>query len=215
MRASPRLAAAALRAPPVSASPSTGSRTTRRLAGSARVRAPAERTRTSLRTAPCSRVRTGADTAARTALAVLRTSPCSIRCTSRRSSAAAASPCRSRRRRFPESRCWPIGRPGPPGRPWFSHPTHRWCMARVAAQAASFAHNTLIVCSSARPCRAGNSTTNLVARPSAHVRAHSATPCRPCPRSRAGRLPLQLPKWWRAHLRTAMTGTNLVAFASP
>ena len=53
LRASPRLAAAALRAPPVSASPSTGSRTAR-----------------------CSRVRTNADTTAIASGSVLRTTAC-------------------------------------------------------------------------------------------------------------------------------------------
>ena len=73
------LVAAALRAPPVSTSPFTGSRT-----------------------APCSRVRTSADTAAGATADVLRTTPCSSRCTSRRSSAAAAPMSRCRRPRFPE-----------------------------------------------------------------------------------------------------------------
>ena len=67
--------------------------------------------RTSLRTAPCSRVRTGADSAAGAAVAVPRTTPCSIRRTSRRSSAAAAPMSRRRRRRFPELRCCSIGCP--------------------------------------------------------------------------------------------------------
>ena len=58
LRASPRLVAAALRASPVPASPFTGSRTT-----------------------PCSRVRTSADTAAAGSAVVLRTTPCSTRCT--------------------------------------------------------------------------------------------------------------------------------------
>ena len=87
LRASPRLAPATRRASPVPASPSTGSRTarctTRRTGVSARARAPAERPRTSLRTAPGSRVRTGADSAAGASAAVLRTTPCSSRCTSR------------------------------------------------------------------------------------------------------------------------------------
>ena len=78
-RASPRLVAAALRAPPVSASPFTG-----------------------LRTASCTGARTSADTAARACLPVLRTTPRSSRCTSRRSSAAAAPTSRCRRPRFPE-----------------------------------------------------------------------------------------------------------------
>ena len=101
-RASPRLVAAALRASPVSASPSTGART-----------------------APCSRVRTSADSAADATADVLRTTPCSTRCTSRRSSAAVAPTSRCRRRRFPEHRCCRFGRPDRPGRPRFSHPTHR------------------------------------------------------------------------------------------
>ena len=130
LRASPQLGAAALRAPPPSASPSTGSRTARcttlRIAVFARAHAPAERMRTSLRTAPGSRVRTSADTAAGAAAAVLRTTPCSNRCTSRRSSAAAASTSRRRRRRFPEHGRCSIGRPVPPGRSRISHPTHRW-----------------------------------------------------------------------------------------
>ena len=79
LRASPRLVTAALRASPVPASPFTSSRT-----------------------APCSRVRTSADSAAGACLPVLRTTPCSSRCTSRRSSAAAAPTSRCRRRRFPE-----------------------------------------------------------------------------------------------------------------
>ena len=80
-RCSPRppwLGSAALRASPVPASPSTG-----------------------LLTAPCSRVRTSADSTARASAVVLRTTPCSPRCTSRRSSAAAAPMSRPRRRRFP------------------------------------------------------------------------------------------------------------------
>jgi len=104
---------------------------------------------------------------------------------------------------------------GTPFGAWFSHPTHLWCMVREAAQAASFAHNTLIVRRSARRCRAGNSTTKLVARPSAHRRASSAPPCRRCLRQHRARPPLQLPNWWRAQLRTAMTAPNLVAFDSP
>ena len=110
-RHGPRLVAAALRAPPLSASPSTGSR----IARCTRALAPAERTRTSLRTTPCSRVRTSADTAAGVFAAVPRTTPCSIRCTPVRSSAAAAPTSRCHRRRFPELRCSSIGRPGPPG----------------------------------------------------------------------------------------------------
>ena len=97
----------------------------------------------------------------------------------------------------------------------FTHPTHLWCMARVAAQAASFAHNPLIVRRSARRCRAGNSTTNLVARPSAHRCAPSTPPCRTWLQRHLVRPPLQLPNWWRATLRTAMTATDLVAFDSP
>ena len=69
----------------------------------------------------------------------------------------------------------------------------------------------LTVRSSARPCRAGKSDTNLVVQPPAHDYARTATPCRgsaqrpfPVPRP-------QIPNWWRAHLRTAMTDTNLVA----
>ena len=100
--ASPRLVAAALRAPPAPASPSTGSRT-----------------------APCSRVRTGAGTTAIASGSELRTTACGTGRTARRSRAAAAPMSRCRRRQFPERRCWPIGCPGPPGRPWFSHPTHR------------------------------------------------------------------------------------------
>ena len=61
--------------------------------------------------APCSRVRTSADSATDACLPVLRTTPCSTRCTSRRSSAAAAPMSRRRRRRFPELRCCSIGRP--------------------------------------------------------------------------------------------------------
>ena len=75
----PGLVAAALRASPVSASPFTVSRT-----------------------APCSRVRTSADCAAGATADVLRTTPCSSRCTSRRSNAAAAPTSRCRRPRFPE-----------------------------------------------------------------------------------------------------------------
>ena len=79
LRASPRLVTAALRASPVPASPSTGSRT-----------------------ASCTRVRTGADTSARTSGSVLRTTACGPGRTARRSRAAAASLRRVPRRRFPE-----------------------------------------------------------------------------------------------------------------
>ena len=102
LRASPRLVAAALRASPVPASPFTG-----------------------LRTASCTAARTSADTTARACLPVLRTTPCSSRCTSRRSSAAAAPTSRCRRRRFPERRCCTTWPSRPPGRPWVSHLTHR------------------------------------------------------------------------------------------
>ena len=98
------LVAAALRAPPVSASPFTGSRT-----------------------ASCTGARTSADTAVDASAAVLRTTPCSSRCTPRRSIAAAAPTSRCRRPRFPELRCCSIGCPVPPGRPWVSHPTHLRC----------------------------------------------------------------------------------------
>ena len=81
------LGSATRRASPVPASPSTGSRTarctTRRTGVSARARAPAERPRTLLRIAPGSRVHTGADISAGASAAVLRTTPCSSRCTSR------------------------------------------------------------------------------------------------------------------------------------
>ena len=56
---------------------------------------------------------------------VPRTTPCSNRCTSRRSIAAAAPMNRRRRRRFPELRCCRLAVPDRPGRPWFSHLTHR------------------------------------------------------------------------------------------
>ena len=84
----PRLAAAAPRAPPVSASPSTGSRTAR-----------------------CSRVRTSADTTAIASGSVLRTTACGSVRTAARSRAAAAPLRRLRRRRFPELRCCRFGRP--------------------------------------------------------------------------------------------------------
>ena len=125
-RASSRLVAAALRAPPVPASPSTGLRTAgctfRRIGVSARARAPAERMRTSLRIPPDSRVRTSADSAAGAAAAVPRTAPCSTRCASCRSSAATAPIRRLRRRRFPMT--FAVGfRPSrPPGRPWILTP---------------------------------------------------------------------------------------------
>ena len=101
LRATPRLRVAALRASPVLASPSTGSRTTRRIAAPARARAPAERTRTSLRTAPGSRVRTSADSSASAFGSVLRTTACGSARTARHSFAVAAPLRRLRRRRFP------------------------------------------------------------------------------------------------------------------
>ena len=79
LRASPRLAAAALRASPVPASP-----------------------RTALRTTPCSRIRTRADTSARASGSVLRTTACGSGRTAARSRAAAASLRRVPRRRFPK-----------------------------------------------------------------------------------------------------------------
>ena len=101
-RASRRPVAAARPASPMSASPSTGART-----------------------APCSRVRTSADSAAGATAHVPSTTPCSTRCTPARSSAAVAPMSRCRRRRFPELQCSRFGRPDRPGRPRFSHPTHR------------------------------------------------------------------------------------------
>ena len=66
-----------------------------------------------------------------------------------------------------------------------------------------------------RACRAGNSDTNLVVPPPAHDDARSAAPCH-----RSARRPLpaprpQIPNWWRAHLRTAITDTKLVALHPP
>ena len=78
LRASPRLVAAALRAPPVSASPSTGSRTAR-----------------------CSRVRTSADPSARASGSVLRTTAPGSGRIARHSVAVAAPLRRVPRRRFP------------------------------------------------------------------------------------------------------------------
>ena len=78
-RASPRLVTAALRASPVPASPSTGSRT-----------------------ASCRRVRTSADTSARASGSVLRTTACGSGRTAARSRAAAAPLRRVPRRRFPK-----------------------------------------------------------------------------------------------------------------
>ena len=106
LRAAPRLDPAALRASPVSASPSTGSGTapctTRRTGVSARARAPAERSRTSLLTGPCNRARTSAGTSASAFGSVRRTTACGSGRTAARSRAAAAPTRRSRRRRFPE-----------------------------------------------------------------------------------------------------------------
>ena len=92
LRASPRLAAAALRASPVPASPDTA-----------------------LRTAPCSRARTSADTSARASASVLRTTACGSGRTAARSRAAAAPLRRVPRRRFPEPRCCRFGPSRPPG----------------------------------------------------------------------------------------------------
>ena len=106
LRASPRLVAAALRASPVPASPRTGSGTapcTNRSTGVfARARAPAERSRTSLRTAPGSRVRMTADTAVAASGSVLRTTACGSGRTARHSIAVAASTGVGRRRPFPD-----------------------------------------------------------------------------------------------------------------
>ena len=126
---------------------------------------------------------------------VPRTTPCSIRCTSRRSIAAPAPMNRLRRRRFPELRCCRLAVLDRPGRPWFSHPTHLWCTAHTAAHAASFSVSALTLHGPARPCRAGKRDTNLVVHPPAQDRVRSTTPCRPCLRARGRRLPLQLPNW--------------------
>ena len=45
--------------------------------------------------------------------------------------------------------------PDRPGRPWVSHPTHRWCIAHKAAHAASSGVKALMLRIPARPCRAG------------------------------------------------------------
>ena len=104
-RASPRLVAAALRASPVSASPSTGSRsarcTIRRTGAVARALAPAERARTSLRTAPGSRVHMTADSTASASGSVLRTTARGSGRIARHSVAVAAPLRRVPRRRFP------------------------------------------------------------------------------------------------------------------
>ena len=102
LRASPRPVAAALRASPVPASPRIGSRTIRRGARRTRAGAPAERVRTSLRTAPCTGVRMTADTAASASGSVLRTTARGSRRTVRHSIAVAAPLRRLRRRRFPK-----------------------------------------------------------------------------------------------------------------
>ena len=47
------------------------------------------------------------------------------------------------------------------GRPWLSHPTHRWCTAPLAAHAASRAVTAVIVHIPARPWRAGKSASDL------------------------------------------------------
>ena len=138
LRASPQLAAAALRASPVTASPDTG-----------------------LRTAPCSRVRTSADTSARASGSVLRTTACGSGRTARHSSAVAAPLRRVLRLRFPEPRCCRFGRPDRPGRPWVSHPTHLWCMARNDAYASSSMPSRMILRTPVHVCRAGNSASHL------------------------------------------------------
>ena len=122
-------------------------------------------TRTSLRTAPCSGARTGAGTSASASGSVLRTTACGSRRTARRSRAAAAPLRGLRPRRFPRRSCSALAVPDRPGRPWFSHPTHRWCLVLKAAHAAPLAVTVLTVRSPARPCRAGNGDTNLVAHP--------------------------------------------------
>lgn len=56
--------------------------------------------------------------------ALLRTTPCRIRGAPARPNAATAPLSRRRWRRFPQRRCRSIGCPRPPGRSWFTQPTH-------------------------------------------------------------------------------------------
>ena len=124
-----RLASASSRAPPraspVQAAPRTGSGTApctnRSAAVSARARAPAERSRTSLRTTPGSGARTGAGTTASAFGSVLRTSACGSGRTARRSRAAAAPLRGLRPRRFPPRSCSAPCRSRPPGGGFGSH----------------------------------------------------------------------------------------------
>ena len=102
---------------PVPASPRTGSRTAR----CTRARTPAERDRTSLRTAPGSSARMTAGTATASG-SVLRTTAHGSGRTARRSIAAAAPTGEGRRRRFPELRCCRFGCPARPGRLCFHTP---------------------------------------------------------------------------------------------
>ncbi len=137
-RASRRLVTAALRAPTVSASPSTGSRTarctTKRIGVSAGARAPAERDRTSLRTAPGTAVRTSADSTASAFDSVLRTTARGSGRIARHSSAVAAPLRRVPRRRFPHHECRLSVLFWTPEAARFSHPTHRrCCRARCAS----------------------------------------------------------------------------------
>ena len=129
LRAAPRLDAAALRASPVPASPSTGSRTarctTRRSRVSARARAPAERSRTSLRTATGTGARTSAGTSASAFGSVLRTTACGSGRTARRINRRGGSHPPRSPASIPRTLMLLDRLSRPPGRPWFSHHTHR------------------------------------------------------------------------------------------
>ena len=100
---------------------------------------------------------------------------------------------------------------GRPSARWSAHPTHRWCTAHTSAHATTVARSRLNAGSPGRPRRAGNSDTGLVAHTPAHDCADSATPCRRRTRRRFPALRPQIPNRWRAHLRSAMRGTNLAA----
>ncbi len=133
------LVTAALRASPVSASPDTDLRTarftTRRTSVSARAGTPAERDRTSLRTAPGSRVRMTADSTAFASGSVLRTTARGSGRTVRHSSAVAAPLRRVPRRRFPHHECRLSVLFSTPEAARFSHPTHRRCRRAGCAPA--------------------------------------------------------------------------------